>query len=263
MIKLCISGATGRMGRALFNEAKGNKYKIVGAVTSHENPSHGKTLREIQIADSEMMLVGPDRIEEAIRNADVYISFTNKKAEMENLPSVARKGVKIVTGTTGFSNEELKTLETIFSENVPAVYAPNFSLGLNIFQKFLQPLKFLPEGYDLSIVESHHTGKKDAPSGTAKALGKVISNLKGYEKIVHGREGKSTRDKKEIEIFSVRAGGIQGIHQIIAAGPFDMIKLEHSVFSRNTYAQGALLAAEWINEVVKPGMYSMNEVLGF
>ena len=96
MIRLCISGATGRMGSALFNEVKGNKFQIVGAVTSHENPSCGKTLGEMQITDSETMLVSPDRIEEAIRNADVYISFTNKKAEMENLLRVARRGVKIV-----------------------------------------------------------------------------------------------------------------------------------------------------------------------
>jgi 4-hydroxy-tetrahydrodipicolinate reductase len=262
MIRLCIAGATGRMGRALLSEVKGIKFSIVGAITSHQNPSKGKTLKEIQIADSDTTIVGPENIYEAVQNADVYISFTNPKAEMENLPKVARKGVKIVMGTTGFTEKNLRDLETLFSENIPAVFAPNFSLGLNVLLKLIQQLRLLPESYDLSIVEAHHTGKQDAPSGTAKALGEVISSLKGYKEIVHGREGESPRKKSEVEILSVRAGGIQGMHQIIAAGPYDMIKLEHTVFSRNTYAQGALLAAEWLNLVEKPSMYSLDEVLG-
>ncbi|MCD6089582.1 4-hydroxy-tetrahydrodipicolinate reductase, partial [Candidatus Bathyarchaeota archaeon] len=101
-----------------------------------------------------------------------------------------------------------------------------------------------------------------APSGTAKKLGELVSEARGYSSIIHGREGISVRKPGELEVLSVRAGGIPGIHEVIVAGPHEMIRIEHTAFSRSVFAQGALYAAEWVSKQTEPGIYSMDDVLG-
>ena len=262
MIKICVAGATGRMGSTLLKEACGkSNFQIVGAVTSPDNENLGKTLSSSGICDSNVVLKSPEELKEALRDADVYISFTTPEAEMENLPIVADSGVKIVMGTTGFSDYQISRLKEYVSIRVPAVFAPNFAIGVNILFKLLLSLGALPEDYDFSIVEMHHTGKRDAPSGTAKKIADIISKLRNYQKIVHGRSGVSLREKGELEVSSIRAGGIPGIHNVIVAGKYEMINIEHVSFSRSVFAQGALYAAEWIYGVSKPGIYSMEDVL--
>ena len=107
---------------------------------------------------------------------------------------------------------------------VPAVFSPNYSVGVNILFKIAESLKTFPSGYDFSINEIHHTGKKDAPSGTAKKLEKSSQTPHGYSKIVSGREGISPRQPGELEITALRAGGVPGIHDLIVAGPYEMLR---------------------------------------
>lgn len=262
MIRICVAGATGRMGSTLLREAYGRKeFEIVGAVSSPNKVNLGKTLKSLGICDLNVKLVGPDRIKEAVENANVYISFTTPEAEMENLPSVAELKKKIVMGTTGFSDEQNLKLKEEFAHKVPAVFAPNFAIGVTVLFKLLQSLKFLPEGYDFSIVEIHHKGKRDAPSGTAVRLAEIISDFKGYSRIIHGRKGISIRRDGELEVCSIRAGGVPGIHEIVVAGKHEMLKIQHVSFSRSVFAQGALYAAKWIHNQQKPGLYSMEDVL--
>lgn len=262
MIRICVAGATGRMGSTLLREVCGMKeFEIVGAVSSSNNVNLGKTLRSLGICDFNVKLVGPDRIIEAVENADVYISFTTPEAEMENLPLVAELRKKIVMGTTGFSEEQILRLKEEIAHKVPALFAPNFAIGVNALFKLLQSLKFLPGGYDFSIVEMHHKGKRDAPSGTAARLAEIISDSKGYSRMIHGRRGISIRQDGELEISSVRAGGIPGIHEVIVAGKYEMLKIQHISFSRSLFAQGALYAAKWIHRQQKPRVYSMEDVL--
>jgi len=128
--------------------------------------------------------------------------------------------------------------------------------------RLLRMMKLFPSDYDFSILEIHHTGKKDAPSGTAKRMGEMISEARGYTSIIHGREGLSIRKPDELEILSVRAGGVPGVHELIIAGSHEMIRIEHTAFSRKVFAQGALYAVEWIYKQEKPGIYSMDDVLG-
>src|SRR5208283_4692882 len=137
-----------------------------------------------------------------------------------------------------------------------------YSVGVNILFKIAESLKAFPSGYDFSINEIHHTGKKDAPSGTAKKLGDIVSNARGYSKIVSGREGISPRQASELEVTALRAGGVPGIHDLIVAGPYEMLRIEHIAFSRNVFAQGAVFAAEWLSKKTKPEVYSMADVLG-
>ncbi len=260
-IKICVAGATGRMGSTLIREAIVRGFKIVGAVAGKDDPNIGKTLREAGICDLDVKIVDPSGIPDAVKDADVYVSFTTPEAEVANLPIVANLGKRIVMGTTGFTEEQMKKIKDAVSGKVPAVFSPNYSIGINMLFKLLRMMSLFPTDYDFSIVEIHHTGKKDAPSGTAKKMGEIISDVRGYSSIIHGREGLSVRKPSELEILSVRAGGVPGVHELIIAGPHEMIRIEHTAFSRKVFAQGALYAVKWVYKQEKPGIYGMDDVL--
>jgi 4-hydroxy-tetrahydrodipicolinate reductase len=262
MIKICVAGAAGKMGRAIIQEATAKGHVIVGALEAQNNPSIGKSLRELNIANSDTPIVGPDKLCDAVADADVYITFTIPAAEVLNLPVVAKLGKKIILGTTGFTAEQDKIIRNAVAGKVPAVFSPNYSVGVNVMFKLAEVLKAFPESYNFSISEIHHTAKRDAPSGTALKLGEIISNLRGYTAMVHGRTGTSIRKAEELEVVAMRAGGVPGIHDLIVAGPFEMLRIEHTAFSRSVLAQGAVYAAEWLEKQTIPGIYSMATVLG-
>jgi len=261
MIKLSLAGATGRMGSTLVKEAINRGFQVVGAVAAADDPNVGKTLRDAGIADVGIPIVSSSCLREAIKDADVYMTFTAPRAEVENLPIVAETGKRIVMGTTGFTDEQMRRLKESISGKVPAVFSPNYALGVNVLFRLVKTLSLFPSDYDFSITEIHHSGKKDAPSGTAKKLGDLISEVRRYSKVVYGREGINPRKPEELEVLSIRAGGVPGVHDLIIAGPHEMIRIEHVAFSRSVFAQGALFAAEWIHRQVKPRIYTMDDVL--
>jgi len=261
MIKICVAGAAGRMGSTLLQEAVKREFEIVGGVEAVGNINVGKTLREAGICSSDAKIYSAENLEEAVSQADVYLSFTTPEAEVSNIPVVADLRKRIVMGTTGLTDEQMQMVKNAIVDKVPAVISPNYAIGVNILFKMIKTLKLLPSDYDFSIIEVHHTGKKDAPSGTAKKIGELISEARGYSSIIYGRKGVSVRQPNELEILSVRAGGVPGIHDIIIAGTHEMIRIEHTAFSRSVFAQGALYAAEWVSKQTRPGVYSMDDVL--
>lgn len=261
-IKICVAGADGRMGSTILGEAsEWRDIEVVGAITAPDSPNLGKRLGDLSLGPEDVELVGPSRLDEAVRDADVYVSFTTPKAEVENLPRVADLGKKIVVGTTGLSEEQRKAIVTAIKDKVPAVISPNFAVGVNILFRILELSKLFPEDYDFSVLEVHHTGKADAPSGTAKKLSRLLQDIRGYSKTVYGREGFSKRGKDELEVASLRLGGVPGIHEVLIAGPYELIRIEHTAFSRRLFAQGALLAVRWVHRQGKPGIYDMMDVL--
>jgi 4-hydroxy-tetrahydrodipicolinate reductase len=262
MLKLCVAGAAGRMGNAVIREAITKGHKIVGAVEASSSPAVGKSLKELGICDYLTRIVSPDHIGEAARDADVYVTFTAPAADIVNVPLVASLGKRIILGTTGFTKEQDRQLREAVEGRVPAVFSPNYSVGINILFKLAQALKAFPQEYTFSISEIHHTGKKDAPSGTAMKLGEIIRDVRGYSRTVYGREGISPRQPEELEITALRAGGVPGIHDLIVAGPNEMLRIEHVAFSRNVFAQGAVYAAEWLSRQTQPRIFSMEDVLG-
>ncbi len=262
MLRICVAGAAGRMGNAIIAEAASKGHQVVGAIEAPNNPCVGKTLRELGVTNSDTAILGSDRLREAVQNADTYISFTMPAAEVVNIPTVADLGKRIILGTTGFTAEQNRQVVNAMSGKVPAVFSPNYSVGVNILFKLAEALKAFPQGYDFSISEIHHTGKKDAPSGTAKRLGEIVAEARGYTKVVSGREGISPRQNGDLEIEALRAGGVPGIHDLIVAGPYEMLRIEHTAFSRNVFAQGAVYAAEWLSRQNEPRVYSMADVLG-
>jgi len=250
------------MGNAIMNEAVSKGHQIVGAVEAPSNPCVGKTLQELGITNSETRILNSDMISEAVRDANVYISFTTPAAEVVNIPLVANLGKRIILGTTGFTPEQNRQVINGVSGRVPAVFSPNYSVGVNILFKLVETLQAFPKEYNFSISEIHHTGKKDAPSGTAKKLGEIVADARGYTTVVSGREGISERQPGELEITALRAGGVPGIHNLIVAGPYEMLRIEHIAFSRNVFAQGAVYAAEWLSKQSQPKVFSMADVLG-
>jgi 4-hydroxy-tetrahydrodipicolinate reductase len=250
------------MGNAVIREAATKGHQIVGAIEAIGNPSIGKSLRELGICDSDTRIISADGISEAAREANVYVTFTTPAAEVQNIPVVAGLGKRIILGTTGFTEEQSRQVRSAVEGKVPAVFSPNYSVGVNILFKLAQALKAFPQEYSFSISEIHHTSKKDAPSGTAKKLGEIIADTRGYTSTVYGREGIRPRKPEELEIVALRAGGVPGIHDLIVAGPYEMLRIEHTAFSRSVFAQGAVYAAEWVSRQSQPRIFSMEDVLG-
>jgi 4-hydroxy-tetrahydrodipicolinate reductase len=250
------------MGQAIIHEAVAKGHQISGAIEAPNCPVVGKSLRELGVCNSEIKLLSSEQIREALQNSDVFISFTVPAADLVNIPIVASLGKPIVLGTTGFTPEQNQQVTAVMSGKVPAVFSPNYSVGINILFKIAEELKAFPQGFDVSLSEIHHTGKKDAPSGTARKLEQIVSQARSYSKTVYGREGISPRQPAELESVAIRAGGVPGIHDIIVAGPNEMLRIEHTAFSRSVFAQGAVIAAEWLSKQAKPKVYSMADVLG-
>jgi len=262
MIKLCVAGAAGRMGTAIIQEAHSKGIQTVGAIESSNSPVVGKTLQDLGISNQSTEILSCDKLIDALSQADVFISFTCPTADLANIPVAANQGKRIILGTTGFTPEQNHTIINAMNGKVPAVFSPNYSVGVNIFFKLIEMLKAFPSGYDFSINEIHHTGKKDAPSGTAKKIGELVSNMRNYKKTITGRDGISLRQLDEMEITSSRIGGVSGIHTLTVAGPHEMLRLEHTAFSRDALAQGTIYAAEWLSKQNTPKVYSMADVLG-
>lgn len=262
-LRLCLVGATGRMGTLIAKEASAARFEIVGAVAAGDDPGLGKTLRELGARDSGTRVSPPDALGGLLRGSDVCISFTSAQAEASNLPAVAAAGVPYVSGTTGLTPEQKREAYAALTGKLPAVIASNFSVGANLLIAMSAALRALPEGFDVSIVEAHHSGKLDAPSGTALSIAEEVSKARGYTSRVSGRAGASKRAPGELEVSSLRGGGTPGIHTVHAFGPHEMITLEHVAFSRSAFALGALHAAEWVSEEGRePRVYGMPDVLG-
>jgi 4-hydroxy-tetrahydrodipicolinate reductase len=262
MLKFCVAGAAGKMGNAVIREAAAKGHQVVGAVEAAGNDSIGKSLRELGIANFDTRIVGTERICETAVNADVYITFTAPAAELRNVPAVVGLGKRIVLGTTGFTEDQNRRIHEAVEGKVPAVFSPNYSIGVNVLFKLAKVLDAFPMDYNFSISEIHHTAKKDAPSGTAMKLGEIVAGIRGYTTTVHGREGTSLRKPDELEIAALRAGGVPGIHDLIVAGPHEMLRIEHTAFSRSVFAQGAVYAAEWLSKQTEPRIFDMADVLG-
>jgi 4-hydroxy-tetrahydrodipicolinate reductase len=262
-VKLCVVGATGRMGGTIIREAPVDKFEITGAVAAEGEPGVDKSLRELGLAETDLRVQPPESLDQLLAKSDVCVSFTSAEAEVANLPTVVAAGRPFILGTTGFTPAQEGWVVNSLSGKVPTVMTSNFSVGANMLFAMASSLKSLPEGFDVSIMEMHHSGKADAPSGTAKTIADIVSSARGYSTTVYGRKGFSRRSKEELEVSSFRGGGMAGEHAVYAFGPYEMLKLEHLAFSRSAFSQGALLAAAWISQGREPRVYTMLDVLGF
>jgi 4-hydroxy-tetrahydrodipicolinate reductase len=242
MTKIIITGSKGRMGRAL-----------VACAANH----------------SELQIVGQidqgDDLRSAIGQGDVIIDFSSHNATPAIAQLCAAHKKAMVIGTTGHSDEGKAQIANCQSQ-IPIVLSSNFSTGVNtLFWLTRKAAEILGPGFDVEIVEMHHRLKRDAPSGTAKTLAEILAAVRQqqFAKVArHGRAGiVGERTAEEIGMHSVRGGDVVGDHTVIFAGIGERVELTHKASSRETFANGALRAAQWVVKQ-KPGLYDMQDVLG-
>ncbi|MBN1384510.1 MAG: 4-hydroxy-tetrahydrodipicolinate reductase [Elusimicrobia bacterium] len=251
MLNITVCGAAGKMGRMITAKVLTEEdTALVGAIESKGNNAIGRKVGDIKITDN---------LEAVLKNTDMVIEFTNPEATLEHLKSVLKSRKAMVIGTTGIPDEGIKEIEEAAKE-IPIVFAPNMSLGVNLLFEITEAVAGVLSSYDIEIVEAHHSQKKDAPSGTALKLAEVISKKLKLTP-VYGRHGNVGPRKNEIGIHAIRAGDIAGEHTVIFAGPGERIELTHRARSRETLVAGAVKAAKWLANK-KPKLYSMKNVLG-
>lgn len=198
---------------------------------------------------------------EQLQSCDVAIEFTSPHTAVENIKWCFSANVPVVVGSTGWLEhlEDIKKIAT--TENKSLLYAPNFSIGVNIFFEMNRQLAKIMnqhKDYDVMMEEIHHTEKKDAPSGTALYAAEDILKFHDGKNIW---ENKKTNNSNTLDIISLREPNIPGTHTVFYSSPIDTIELKHTAHNRKGFAGGALVAAEWL--IGKKGIYTMDDVLGF
>jgi len=206
-----------------------------------------------------------DDLAGVIRDCDVAIDFSAHAATVEVARLCAKHKKALVIGTTGHTDTDTFEIKQ-HTQTIPIVWASNFSTGVNtLFWLTRKAAEILGPDFDLEVVEMHHRLKKDAPSGTAKTLAEILADVRKLhleQAARHGRVGLvGERTQAEIGVHSIRGGDVVGDHTVIFANLGERVELTHKASSRDTFANGALRAAQWLVKQ-KPGLYNMQDVLG-
>ena len=264
MIKIVICGGCGKMGSKVAQLIYQNKdMGLIGIIESPSHPEIGKDWG-MSVGLGNTGIIVKDNLEEIIQNTDQVVEFTNPKVSLQHLEIVSKYKKTMITGTTGFSSEEIEKINKL-AQYIPFLLSPNMSLGVNLLFKLAAEIAVaLNDDYDIEIVEAHHRFKKDAPSGTAKKLAQEIAKAKGVnldEVAIYGREGIiGERKKGEIGIHSIRSGDITGEHTVMFTALGERLELTHKAHSRDTFAYGTIQAIKFMDG--KPaGFYEMKDVL--
>ena len=241
MTRIAINGSKGKMGQALIE-----------AINSSSQSDFGAGFDK------------GDNLIDLISNFEVLIDFSRPEASLNALAVCKDAGKAMVIGTTGFTDTELELIEQA-SKEIPIVFAPNMSVGVNLTLKILETsAKVIGPDSSIEIIEAHHRYKVDSPSGTALKMGEVIANALGRdlsECAVYGREGiEEPRDMNTIGFSSIRGGDVVGEHTVAFFMDGERVEITHKASSRMIYANGAVRAANWLSDK-SSGLYSMQDVL--
>jgi 4-hydroxy-tetrahydrodipicolinate reductase len=265
MTKIAITGAAGRMGRSLIEACHNTDGLEVSVALEHPKSSLlGSDAGDLAGIGKLGVEVGAD-IGAVIDGFDVLIDFTRPEPTLANLEACRSAGRRIVIGTTGFSDEQ-KSQITAAAQEIPVVFAPNMSVGVNLCLTLLDTAaRVLGDEVDIEVIEAHHRHKVDAPSGTALRMGEVVAEALGRDLktcAVYGREGHTgERDRNTIGFETIRAGDIVGDHTVMFAGAGEIVEITHRASSRMTFANGAVRAASWLMDR-EAGLFDMQDVLG-
>jgi 4-hydroxy-tetrahydrodipicolinate reductase len=249
------------MGRALIRAAaESPEVSITAAVASSGSAAIGKDAGEIAETGALGVRVTAD-LATALREADVAIDFSTPQATQSNLTACCAAGKALVVGTTGFA-ADLHQAFRAAAARIPVLVAPNTSIGVTLLTELVrEAARALPSHFDIEIIEAHHRMKRDAPSGTALALGRAAAD--GRSQPFDGREASRsgrTRLDGEIGFAVIRGGDIVGEHQVLFAGIGESLTLSHQVTDRAIFARGALRAAAWLSSR-PPGEYFMRDLV--
>ena len=225
-IRLALIGM-GKMGRAIAQLAPERGFTVVAEIDG-SNASAGAVTRE------------------TLADAVVAIEFTVPSAAPANIRACVAAGCPVVVGTTGWYDQLPAVRAEVERANGSLLTAPNFSVGVAIFDRVVAEaarLFSVVPGFDVHLIETHHTEKKDAPSGTAGSLARTAEAAMG----------------RPIPITSIRVGSVPGTHELVFDAPFEQVRLVHEARDRRVFAEGALVAARWL--VGRTGVYGMQDVL--
>ena len=263
--RIGVIGCGGRMGRMLIADIFATEgCELSGGVARSRSASLGQDLGELAGIGRLGLTAGED-VRQVLRDSDVAIEFTAPEATAAHVALAAELGRPIVIGTTGLTGEQEKAIHGA-AERIPVVWAANTSLGINLLFGLVEQVaaRLGPE-WDIEIMEMHHRGKVDAPSGTALALGRTAAAARGdaFEEVAQrGRDGiTGPRKSGAIGFAALRGGDNIGEHHVMFAGVGERLELVHRATNRAIYAKGAVRAARWLIGR-PPGLYGMKEVLG-
>lgn len=237
MLKLAVSGARGRMGQTIIKLALADKKNFrLATLLEHKNhPDANIKINGVAISTDN----------HALKSSDVLIEFTLPEGTMENLAAAVKHNVKMVIGTTGLSEAQIKKIKAA-SAKIPIVFASNMSIGVNVLFKLIQVAGAALGPSAITITETHHIHKKDKPSGTAKTMAQLAEKASGI---------------KISSIDAIRKGEVVGDHDITFDTPEDILTISHHAKDRSMFAKGALTAALFLKNK-KKGLFNMQDVLG-
>lgn len=266
MNNLAIFGANGRMGRVLIEAIQKDDLAQLSAASVRQGSSLvGADVGELAGLGKLGLAVVSD-FDTTLNSIDVFIDFTLPAAIEANLAFCVKHHKAIVIGTTGLNQQQKDALNEA-AQHIPIVFAANYSVGINLLLNLVRKTaSIMGDTADIEIIEAHHRFKKDAPSGTAVAIGEAIAdelNRDLSQCAIYGREGDTgEREQKTIGFATVRGGDVIGDHTVLFADIGERLEITHKASSRLTFAKGAVKAANWL--VNQPaGLYDMADVLGF
>lgn len=265
MTRIAITGAAGRMGRALIEATQQTAGLQLSVALERPGSSViGADAGELAGFGKNGVVISDD-LAKLTDQFDVLIDFTRPEVTSQNLAVCREANKRIVIGTTGFSDAQKQDIQTA-SQSIGVVFAPNMSVGVNLCLKLLDMAARVMGDYtDIEIIEAHHRHKVDAPSGTALRMGEVVAAALGRDLkdcAVYGREGQTgERDRKTIGFETIRAGDIVGEHTVMFADIGERVEITHKASSRMTFANGAVRAAAWLMQHSN-GLFDMQDVLG-
>lgn len=242
-MNIIINGANGRMGRIVSKVIEQGGVHAVAARVDWSFAA-GDGLSELK------QYQGP---------ADIVIDFSNHAATAAVAEYCAERGLPVVIGTTGQTEEERAQIEAL-AEKVPVFLSGNMSLGVALLANMAKQAAAMFPNADIEIIERHHNQKLDVPSGTALLLARRIQEARPEATFVVGRHENGKRTREEIGIHSLRYGGEVGVHEIIIAAGSETLTLKHEAEDRGLFAQGALAAAEFLAGK-EAGLYDMRDIV--
>ncbi len=262
-IRVVVAGAGGRMGTRVIDQiVSAEDMTLSGALEREDFPGLGEDAGQAAGAGPLGVVLTSDA---SSLEGDVIISFSVPEGSLAHARLAAEKGMAIVIGTTGLSEDQRGEIARI-GESVACVLAPNMSVGVNVaFRLIEEAARLLGEGYDVEVLEAHHNQKIDAPSGTAVRMGEILARALGRaypgDAVFHREGHTGKRPPGAIGMQTLRGGDVAGEHTVYFFGTGERIEITHRAMTRDNFASGALRAARWVAGQ-GPGLYDMADVLG-
>ncbi|TGL59255.1 4-hydroxy-tetrahydrodipicolinate reductase [Leptospira sarikeiensis] len=262
--RVAVIGASGRMGKAIIQVLSQSKISELSAAVVSKGSVYLGLDSGLHSGLKQNEILFTDDLSKSVSEADTVIDFSIREVLSDVLSVCKELNKPIVVGTTGLTDSHKGLLKET-SKNIPIVYSPNMSIGVNLLFKLTEiAAKVMGDLADIEIQDIHHRHKKDAPSGTAEKLKSILLETLGRSEsnIIHGRHGiLPERDPKEIAIHTLRAGEVIGDHTVYFFTPEERVEITHKAQDRKTFAVGSVKAAEFLVGREK-GLYDMFSVLG-